>query len=206
MICFKCGEENSYGSRVCCKCSARLINIPAVEESRKVDIKESGAKGDPFCLKIKKFEYTFPYMTGNFSRLVRSIEDVLNGSKDYEALKKNLEEIEKGAKHYLYKAMPAIEKKIEAPGAANYRHILELASRLNEEGFYRFLEAADEIKSVFSDGYDYHLEKGLEICYKANNLVSLGCVLAEKFHRGEDIVEIQRQIDEYLASEKIFFD
>jgi len=203
MICFKCGEDNRPGTRMCVICNAKLICPPVSDDDTGIDIKEFGSKGDPFGTKSKKFEFSYKYKTGNFMKLIKVVEGILEGNKQEDDLRECLSVIEKGADSYLYRSLPGIRKKIEAPAAANYRHILERAAGLTEMGFHKFLETVEEIEIFFQDKKSYHLEKGLNICHKANNLVSYGCVLAEKFEHGEDITEINREIDEYLKKEHI---
>jgi hypothetical protein len=203
MICFKCGEDNRPGTRMCIICNAKLICPPAGDDDTGIDIKEFGSKGDPFAIKSKKFDFSYNYKTGNFMKLIDVVEGILSGTKQEDDLKACLSVIEKGADSYLYKSLPGIRKKIEAPAAAKYRHILEKAANLTEMGFHKFLETVEEIEFFFQNKRSEHLEKGLNICHKANNLVSYGCVLAEKFEHGEDITEINKEIDEYLEKEHI---
>jgi hypothetical protein len=203
MICFKCGEDNQPGARMCSICNAKLISPSLDDRDGTIDIKEFGSKGDPFGTKSKKFDFSYNYKTGNFIKLIEVVEGILEGNKQEDDLRSCLSIIEKGADNYLYKSLPRIRKKIEAPAAANYRHILEKAANLTEMGFHKFLETVEEVEKFFHDKKSYHLEKGLDICHKANNLVSYGCVLAEKFEHGEDIMEINKEIDEYLTKEHI---
>jgi hypothetical protein len=203
VICVKCGEENPYGRKICWNCNGMMVNFSIEHENREIDIKEVCTRGDPFKIKSKKFNYSFPYMTGNFSCLVTLIEGILDGNVPQESLKKHLDEIETRAKHYLEEILPGIKRKFDLPAVKDYRHILEKASKLTEKGFLKFLEAVEECRVVFTDGQNYHLEKGIAICYKANNLVGLGCVLAEKFHKGEGLSHIEAEIEEYINSEHI---
>jgi hypothetical protein len=203
MICFKCGEDNQPNARICSICNAKLISPPLSDSRGGIDIKELGSKGDPFAIKAKKFDFDYNYKTGNFIKLIETVEGILAGNKKEEDLRECLTIIEKGAKGYLYVSLPRIRKKIEAPAAASCRHILERSANLTEMGFLRFLETAEEVEKFFQDGNTYHLEKGLNICHRANNLVSYGCVLAGKFEHGEDITDINKEIDEYLNKEGI---
>ena len=203
MICFKCGEDNRPGARMCIICNAKLISPSLGDRDGTIDIKEFGSKGDPFGTKSKKFDFSYNYKTGNFIKLIEVVEGILEGNKQEDDLRSCLSIIEKGADDYLYKSLPRIRKKIEAPAAANYRHILEKAANLTEMGFHKFLETVEEIEKFFQNKKSYHLEKGLNICHKASNLVSYGCVLAGKFEHNEDITEINKEIDEYLEKEHI---
>ncbi|HPZ06738.1 MAG TPA: hypothetical protein PL110_01375 [Candidatus Eremiobacteraeota bacterium] len=202
MKCFKCGNDNPQGSRICNLCNARLI-VPLDDKRGEIDIKEVGSKGDPFGVRSKKFDFSCHYETGNFLRLVKTVEELLSGNMDEKDLRESLSVIEKGSKGYLYSSLPRIRKKIEAPAASDCRDILQRSADLTEVGHLKFLETIEEIEKFFEDGETYHLEKGLNICHKANNLVSLGCVLADKFRDGEDISDINNKIEEYLTKEGI---
>lgn len=206
MICFKCGEQNPYGTKVCIRCNARIINVPPVDEGGKIDIKEIGGAGDPFGIKSKKFDFQFPYMAGNFLHLRKVIEGILAGTMTQDKLYEVLEILKKDSSNYLYRALPGIEKKIQSPLAEPYRDILSKAANLVKNGHEQFLEAIEEIEKIFQDGQNYHLEKGLSICYKGSNLVSLGCVLAEKFRKKESLEHVEREIEEYLKKENIILE
>ncbi len=202
MICVKCGEENPYGTKVCTRCNARIINVP-LDRDEGFNFKELSAGGDPFKTGAREFEYSFPYKHTNFLKLVDTVHKVLEGTLKQDSLDDILNKIEKGSNKYLYELLPGIKEKVKAPVVAAYRPVLEKSIRLTEEGHVKYLESIDEINLVFEDGQNYHLEKGLSIAYMANNLLTLGIALATKIQKREDTSEVEGKIEKYLATENL---